>query len=329
MSPGHRVRQLGQYALVVWVALTLNFALPHLAPGDPLDYLVTGEAGNQASMAPQELGRLRAEYGVEGGILDQYGRYWLGLAGGDLGTSVRFSQPVATLLAERLPWTLLLVVTGVVASTVAGVLLGVVAAWRRGGRLDVGLLTGVLAVDALPAFLVALGLVAVFSVELGWLPSFGAVAGTGAGSLLEAGRRLVLPGASMALATLGPAFLLTRGSMLAALDSGFVHMAEAKGASPRRVLFAHALRNSLLPVTTNLGLRLGSAVSGVVVIETVFAYPGLGRLVYDAVLARDYPLLQGAFVLTTLAVIAANLAVDLAYPLLDPRARKPAPGGSR
>lgn len=321
----------GQYALVLWVAFTLNFALPHLAPGDPLDYLVAGEAGNQARLDPAQTERLRATYGVEGSTLAQYGRYWAALARGDLGTSVRFSQPVRTLLADRLPWTLVLVIGGVAASTVVGVVLGALGAWRRGGRTDAGLLVGVLAADALPAFLVALGLVAVFSVELGWLPSFGAVAigAPGIGDLGESGRRLVLPVVSMTLATLGPAFLLTRGSMIGVLDDGFVRMAEAKGASTPRVFFRHALRNALLPVTTNLALRLGVAMSGAVVIETVFAYPGVGRLIYEAVLARDYPLLQGAFVLTTLGVVTANVLADLAYPLVDPRARPVHAGAGR
>jgi len=314
---------VAQYGLVVWVALTVNFLLPHLAPGDPLDYLAAGEAGNRTQLTPAEEHRLRAEYGVEHGVARQYLDYWEGIARGELGTSVRFSRPVAELLGERVPWTLLLVVTGVAASTALGALGGAVAAWRRGSRLDVGLLVAVLAVDALPAFLLALGLVAVFSVELGWLPSFGAVdpGAGGFGALADAGRRLVLPAASMALATVGPAFLLTRGSMVGVLGAGFVRMAEAKGASAGRVFLRHAARNALLPVTTNLALRLGAAFSGAVVIETVFAYPGVGRLVYEAVLARDYPLLQGAFLLTTVAVVTANLVADLLYPFLDPRAR--------
>jgi len=312
-----------QYALVVWVALTVNFLLPHLAPGDPIDYLAAGEAGNRTQLSPEQERALRAEYGVDDSLVRQYLAYWEGFVHGELGTSVRFSRPVTDLLAERVPWTLLLVVTGVALSTAVGALAGAVAAWRRGSRLDIGLLVAVLAVDALPAFLLALGLVAVFSVELGWLPSFGAVdpGTTGFGDLADVGRRLVLPVGSITLATLGPAFLLTRGSMMGVLGAGFVRMAEAKGASSRRVFLRHAARNALLPVTTNLALRVGAALSGAVVIETVFAYPGVGRLIYEAVLARDYPLLQGAFLLTTVAVVAANFVADLLYPLLDPRAR--------
>lgn len=310
--------RLGQYALVLWVALTLNFALPHLAPGGPLDYLV-----DEAEMlSPEQREHLLSLYGLDRSTAEQYFSYWGQVARGDLGTSTRFNRPVTDLLADHLPWTLLLLGTGLAASTLLGGAAGAVAAHRRGSRTDIGLLVGVIALDALPGFLVALGLVAVFSVELGWLPSFGARAlGGGPLELADIGRRLILPAAALTLATVGPPFLLVRGAMVSLAQSGFVRMAEAKGASPLRILFRHLLRNSLLPVTSNLAVRVGAALGGAMVIETVFAYPGVGRLVYEAVLARDYPLLRGAFLLSVVGVIAANLLADLLYPQLDPRVR--------
>lgn len=312
-------RKLAQYALVAWVAVTLNFALPHLAPGNPLDYLV----GEATRMTPDQEQELLRQFGLEQSIAQQYRSYWGDILSADLGTSVRFSAPVTGLLAEHVPWTVLLMATGLAFSTLLGGLAGVFAALRRGGRVDIGLLIGVIALDAMPGFLVALALVAVFSVELGWLPSFGAMAigGDGAADMADVARRLVLPASALTLATLGSSFLLVRGSMISLLDAGFVRMAHAKGLSPQRVVFGHMLRNALLPVTTNLAMRVGVVLSGAVVIETVFAYPGIGRLVYEAVLARDYPLLRGAFLLSTIGVIAANLAADLVYPLLDPRSR--------
>ncbi|MGH3665873.1 MAG: ABC transporter permease [Egibacteraceae bacterium] len=317
--------RIGQYALVLWVATTLNFLLPHLAPGDPIEYLFAGET---VALDQKALATLRGQYGLDGSLAEQYVAQWRDLVRGDLGTSVLHNRPVAAVVADRVPWTLALVGVAAFASTLIGTLAGVAAAWRRGSRRDVGAVSAMLAVDALPSFWIGMILIAVFAVELGWFPSFGAVAvgSGGAGAAwLEVARRLVLPATTIALATVGGAFLLARAAMLATVDEPYVLMAEAKGVSRRGVVYRHALRNALLPIYTHLGLEVGALLSGAVVVETVFAYPGLGRLIYDAVIARDYPLLQGAFLLTTVGVVAANLAVDLTYPLLDPRSRAPRP----
>lgn len=314
-------RRWGQYALVLWVALTLNFLLPRLAPGDPMDYLL----GESAQLSASDLQRLRAEYGLEGSFLEQYADYWMRLASAELGTSVRFGEPVARVLTDRIPWTVLLVGVGTLTSALLATLAGAVAAWRRGGGRDVGLVTGVLALDAMPGFWIGMLLISVFAVELGLLPSFGAVPLRASSRLewvLEVARRLVLPVSTLVLATLGGTFLLARAAMLSTLDEGYVRMARAKGAPERRVLVRHALRTALLPIYTNVALSLGALLSGAVVVETVFAYPGVGRLLFEGVLARDYPLLQGAFVLVTLGVVAANIVADLTYPLLDPRVRR-------
>lgn len=321
------MRRLGQCLLVVWAASTINFALPHLAGGDPLDYLFAGEAAN--TLSDQSRSRLAAEYGIDGSLLEQYGRYWNQLADGDLGTSLRYARPVTEVLGDRLGWTLALVGIGGALSAAIGVGLGVAASRRRGRRGDVGLVSGVLAVDAMPGFWIAMVLIAVFSVELGWLPSFGAVplaADGGLAWLVEVGRRLVLPVATLVLATVGGTFLVARASMLATLGAPYIVMAEAKGVPPRRVAYHHALRNAMLPVTTHVMVEFGLLLSGAVVVESVFNYPGLGRLIYEAVIERDYPLLRGAFLLLTLGVVVANLAADLLYPRLDPRIRRSAVG---
>jgi peptide/nickel transport system permease protein len=314
----------GQYVLVLWAAATLNFLLPHLAPGDPINYRFGGGAG---ALTQDQRAELRAEFGLDGSLAEQYGAYWSGLASGDLGRSVSTSRPVAAVLAEKTPWTLLLVGVASAVSAVLGITAGVAAAWRRGRRTDTSLVGGLMLADAMPGFWVAMLLVAVFSVELGWLPSFGATSLTATGGLAAVAavaEHLVLPVATIVIATVGSTFLLVRGAMLATLSEPYVAMAKAKGAPPRRVALRHALRNALLPLVTNLTLSLGVVLSGAVVVETVFAYPGLGRLIYEAVLARDYPLLQGAFLLTTVGVVGANLVADLVYPLLDPRVRRQA-----
>lgn len=313
-------RRWGQYALVLWAALTLNFLLPRFAPGDPIDYVL----GEQVQLSADELERLRATYGLDGSLAEQYLDYWARLAQGELGVSVRFGEPVAHVLAQRVPWTLLLVGLGTALSTSLAALAGAAAAWRRGGRREVGFVVGLLTLDAMPGFWIGMLLISAFAVELGWLPSFGAAPLVTSGPLewiAGVARRLVLPVATLVLATLGGTFLLARGAMIDTLEEGYVRMARAKGASERRVLVRHALRNALLPLYTTVTLSLGVLVSGAVVVETVFGYPGVGRLLYEGVLARDYPLLQGAFVLVTVGVVGANLLADLTYPLVDPRVR--------
>ncbi len=320
--------RIGQYALVLWVAATLNFALPHLAPGDPVSYLYVGPL---QGLSPEQLTEIRAGYGLDRPILQQYVEFWGGLLSGDLGISVQHNRPVADLLFERLPWTLALVGLGILGATVIGTMLGAFAAWRRAaGRRDTGLVTGVLAVDSMPSFWIGMMFIAVFAVQLGWLPSFGAteITATGLAAIGEVLQRLILPVATLTLVNVGVIFLLSRAAMVSVLDEPFVRLATAKGLQPRRVAIRHALRNALLPVFTNVTLSVGQLLSGAVVVETVFAYPGLGRLIYEAVLARDYPLLQGAFLLFTIGVIVANLLADLTYPLLDPRVRRARPAAA-
>jgi peptide/nickel transport system permease protein len=315
-------RRVGQYVLVVWAAATLNFALPHLAPGDPVVYVYGGDAQN---LSPENLQRLRVTFGLDRSLPEQYIAFWTGLLRGDLGLSVQHNRPVVDVLLEYLPWTLALVGTATVLTAVLGTLLGAWAAWRRerrgGGAAPVA---GVLALDAMPGFWIAMILVAVFAVQLGWFPSYGAASLTGEGAvwLGEVLARMVLPVTTLVLAGLGTFFLLARASMASVLDEPFIQFARATGLSERRIALAHGMRTTLLPVVTNLALTAGTLLSGAVVVETVFAYPGLGKLIFDAVTARDYPLLQGAFLLTTLGVVVANIIADLAYPVLDPRVRR-------
>lgn len=314
--------RLVQYLLVLWVAATINFALPYLAPGDPVDYLYVGPI---QGLTEEQLSQIRTSYGLDRPILEQYAGFWTGLTRGDLGTSVAHNRPVVDLLLERLPWTLALIGLGILGATVLGTMLGALAAWWRGRRRDIVLVAGVLAVDSMPSFWIGMMLIAVFAVQLGWFPSFGAteITASGTAAIGELLRRLVLPVLTITLAIFGSIFLLARAAMISVLDEPFVRLTRAKGLPERRIALRHALRNALLPVFTNVTVMVGTLLSSLVVVETVFAYPGLGRLVYEAVTARDYPLLQGAFLLITIGVIALNLLTDLTYPLLDPRVRRP------
>ncbi|CKH73370.1 ABC transporter permease [Mycolicibacterium smegmatis] len=320
------LRRVWQYALVLWAAVTLNFALPHLAPGDPVVYLY---GGADQSLDPALLDEIRTSYGLDRPILDQYVSFWAGLLRGDLGLSVQHNRPVIDVLADKLPWTLALVGLATLLAFVIGALLGTWVAWRRGTAKETGTVTTVLAFDSMPGFWIGMILIAIFSVSLGWFPSYGAttITATGADRLTEVVSRMVLPLATLTIASVGAFFMMTRASMSSVLDESFVRLARAKGLGEIRIAVGHALRNAMLPVYTTLTLTLGAMLSGAVVVETVFAYPGLGKLIFDAVTARDYPLLQGAFLLATVGIVAANLVADLTYPWLDPRVRRgrPAP----
>lgn len=314
--------RLGQYALVLALALTVNFAIPRLAPGDPLEGIV-GESG---SLLPPETQREIVErVGLDKPILVQFGRYLGDLAQGDLGYSYNKGRSVSDAIGERIPYTLLLLAPAALASAAIGMMLGVRAAWRRGTRTDVGLVATALGLEALPGFFLGTLLLVVFAVRIELFPVLSTfppdLSLLTVDGLRGAAWRLALPFATLTLTGLGPYFLLTRSSMLGTLGEDYVLMARAKGCPVKRVVYRHALRPALLPLVTLFGVSLGFILGGSVVIETVFTYPGLGRLTYDAVLARDFPMLQGAFLVFTVAVIGANFLADLTYPFLDPRLR--------
>ena len=316
-------KKLMSYLLVLLVALSINFFLPRLAPGDPLQYVLGEDVVRE--LTPEQRLKVEQELGLNGSLWQQYIGFITGVFRLDLGSSVKYGEPVIEVLAERLPWTVLLVTPALVLSALIGVAVGAFAAWNRGKKRDLVSLAGMLALESMPGFWIGMVLIAVFSVQLGWLPSFGAVSMVQTGGalsyLLDVLSHLVLPVITITLATVGGNFLLTRSSMLDTLGQDYVMMAEAKGVGKRSMIFRHALRNALLPVYTHVTMSLGMLVSGAVVVETVFSYPGLGSLLYESVNARDFPLMQGAFLLITVGVIAANLLADLTYPLVDPRAR--------
>lgn len=314
-------RIVWQYGLVVAAAVLLNFALPRLAPGGPIEYLVPPADGPVTEVERQEI---LERFDLDGSTGQQFVTYLGNLASGDLGKSIRDARPVTEAIGDRAAWSLLLVGTAVVISSALGVFLGFAAGWRRGSRRDVGILTTVLSVDALPAFFVGLMLLLVFSVKLGWFPVYGAVSPedvTGLALVGDIAKRLVLPGTTLMLVGLGSVFVVARSAMISETGEDYVFMARAKGLDEKAVR-RHARRNALLPVSTVSLLGFSTLVGAATVVETVFAYPGLGSLGFSAVRARDYPLLQGVFLLFALVAIAVNLVNDLLYPLLDPRVRR-------
>ena len=229
------------------------------------------------------------------------------------------------MLVERLPWTILLTGSALLLSTLFGVIVGALAGWRRNHFLDHAAVSVSIFLDSVPTFWLGMMLVALFAVQWPLFPVFGALTPwsnlTGWAYVSDVAKHLVLPTVTLTLASLSGTFLVMRYSLLAELGEDYIRTARAKGVAERRVLYKHALRNASMPVFTVFMLNLGTLVGGAVVIETVFAYPGLGRMLFEAASNRDYPLLQGAFLLITLSILVSNVLADLVYPLLDPRVR--------
>ena len=315
--------RIAQYALVVLIALSLNFAIPRLAPGSPIDYLVPSE--QVTTVTPEQRERILAQFGLERPLAEQYWSYLSGIVQGDLGLSTQQGRPVVDMLLERLPWTLVLVGGAITLSVIVGAGAGFLAAARRGGRMEVGGLAFFMFLDSMPPFWIGMLLLVLFSGYLKLLPVFGALPLTNAtggfGFTLEVAERLVLPLLTLTLVRAGWLFLVARSSLAGELSEDYILMAEAKGLSRRKVVLGHGVRNALLPLVTAVAVEAGTVVGGATVVETVFSYPGLGRLIYESVLNRDYPVLQGAFLLLALGVIATNLLADLLYPIIDPRTR--------
>ena len=311
-----------QYLFVIVVAISLNFFLPRMMPGNPLALLAGVDVG---LMTPEDRAKVMAEAGLDRPLAEQYVSYWGDLLQGDFGYSYRQKQPIADLVLARLPWSLFLVGSSLVIAAVVGIAAGAYSAWKRAGVQDVGLLWSMITINSMPSFWLGMLLIAVVSVRLGWLPSFGAetpAAGyEGLDRVIDIGRHAILPVLTLTVLTIPAVYLTMRYTMLSVLGSDFIRTARAKGAGETRVLFAHAMRNSMAPVVTILALRLGFAFGGTVIIETVYSYPGLGRLIFEAVGGRDFPVMQAGFLLITIAVLAFNLLADIIYPFLDPRTK--------
>jgi len=317
-------RRLAAYLVTVFVLVTINFFLPRSLPGDPLDALFD-TSGTDYVQDDELRAELAAYYGLDRPLPVQYVDYLTALARGDLGTSVRYNVPAADLIGERLPWTLLLVGAGLTLAVVVGMAAGVHSGWRRGGRSDRGLLVLFLGVGQFPAFFLASIALFVFAVHLGWAPLAGARTpfAPDEGLVIQAidiGHHLMLPAAVMALSLVTDYYLVMRASIVGELGADYLVGGRVKGLRERRLKYRYAARNALLPTVSLVAARAGVAMSGLTIfIETVFGYPGIGRLVFDAVSFRDYPVLQACFLVLGVLTVTANFVADLVYGRLDPR----------
>jgi ABC-type dipeptide/oligopeptide/nickel transport system permease component len=289
----------------LWLILTMVFLLAHIVPGDPVAQML-GEGARA-----DDLTQLRHALGLDLPLPVQYGRYLTGVAHGNLGESFRFQQPVLKVVAEHYPATLELAVVALLICALIGIPAGVLAAHKRGERTDHAVAVLTLFGLSVPNFALGPVLILLFSVVLGWLP----VSGRGGVS------HLILPAFTLGAALAAILTRMVRTSVIEELSADYVRTARSKGVSESGVLFRHALRNALIPILTILGLQFGTLLAGTIVTESIFSWPGIGRLAVQAIGARDYPLLQGCILLIAVSYVFVNLLTDLLYALVDPRVR--------
>lgn len=311
------------FFISLWLILTVNFLLPRWLPGDPLSGLI--DPSSSAYVFDDDTrSELEAYYGLDRPLLSQYADYLSGIWAGDMGYSIRLHQPVNQLIRDHLPWTLLLTLTSLSLAALMALILGSEAAWHRGRLPDRLLVALSVMLSNAPVFFSGMLLLLFFGVVLGWLPlaggrtPFASYANPWA-EVRDYGEHLILPALTLTLALLGVQALLIRNSMVGVLGEDYMLVARAKGLSKTRLKWHHALRNALLPFVHHLAAHAGFAFTGALFIETLFSYPGLGKLIFESVVARDYPVIQGIFVIVSVCVICANALADLLSRFIDPR----------
>jgi peptide/nickel transport system permease protein len=289
----------------LWLILTMVFLLIHIVPGDPVLQML----GQDARV--EDIVQLRHSLGLDQSLGVQYAKYLEGLARGDWGRSMRFSAPVRPIVLERFPATIELSLAALAVCIAIAIPAGVFCARHRGSRADRATSFLTLLGLSVPNFALGPVLILIFSVEIGWLPV------SGRGTLTQ----LILPAVTLGAALAAILTRMVRGSMIEELSSDYVRTARAKGISETSVLFRHAFPNALIPIITIVGLQFGSLLAGTIVTESIFSWPGIGRLAVQAITARDYPLLQGCILVIALSYVGVNLLTDLVYAVVDPRVR--------
>ena len=316
------VRRLLQAIPLLFGIATITFVFVHLAPGDPMDMYL--EERSRREMDPQVLELLRHKYGLDQPLPVQYVKWMGNLAHGDLGESFRYRRPVSSLIAERIPYTLQLSALAILFDVLLGVALGIIAAVRQYSMVDKTVTIGSLIIYSIPGFWLALMLVLIFSVNLGWLPtsqtrSLDYDLLTGSQKLLDRVWHLVLPVFVLGVGSAAGTARFMRNRLLEVLSEEYVLAARARGLRERAVILRHAVRNALIPIVTRLGLALPFLLGGAVLIERVFAWPGMGLLAVEAIGARDYPIILATSMIAAVLVVLGNLLADVTYAVIDPR----------
>lgn len=303
-----------RYLLALFLIASMNFAIPRLLPGDPLTNLL----GEDVILTDSSVQELRQKMGLDRPWSSQYLEYWKSLLWLDLGYSFHLHRPVSELIFDRVKWTLLLAVPPLILGAILGTILGAFAGWRKSSRSQRIQTALFLAVYCTPPYLLSLVVLYLLAFQLGLFPLKGFYS---TGSIQDIAHHLFLPALMMTVFALSRNYMIMRGSVLQEKSSHYAAFARAKGLYDREILFRHVFKNALLPIITLLALDFGFILSGALFIEIVFSMNGMGTLIYDALLSRDYPVLQGSFLIITIMVVFANLLADLIYSRLDPRVR--------
>ncbi len=317
-------RRLGLFVLTLWAALTVNFVIPRVMPGNEAQAVL----GTMRNVNPAALHALELQFGVNvhQNVLVAYFHYLANCLTGQFGVTVQ-NVPVMSEITSKLPWTLGLVGVTTVLAFVIGTFVGVISAWRRGGRIDAVLPPSLFILSAIPVFFVGLLLIYVFAIKLNWLPlgsnyTIGATPSFSPSFIWDVLKHALLPAISLTVVTAGLWVYSMRNNMITTIEEDYVKMGRAKGLPSRRVMFDYAARNAILPNLTGFAMQLGYVLGGAIVIEYLFSYPGLGYLFFTASTDHDLPLMQGLFLFYTLAVLVCVLLADIATALLDPRTRE-------
>ena len=321
MSKGIIAKKLFYALITILIVLIFNYILFRVLPGDPLAMMMRNPRAT-----PEQIEAVKQLYGLDQAWYIQFLTYFKHLFQGNLGTSFIYKSPVTDVISTRIMPTVLMVGLAEVIAILVGILFGVIAAWKRGTKIDVGTLGFSLVTYSVPTFWLGMIMVVLFCVQLRWFPTSGML--TPGKTFLTTGakisdllRHLVLPVLTMSLVLIGEYALTMRNTLIDVLSEDYITTARAKGFRERYILMKHALPNAMLPMITIIAINIGFVVAGAIQIETIFSWPGLGRLMYEALGARDYPLLQGIFLLTTISVVLANVLADISYSYIDPRVK--------
>lgn len=318
VSIAYATRKITGLLLTIFLVLTFNFYLFRVVPGNPFALLFRG-----AGLSANAVRSLNAQFGLDQPLWIQYVVYLRNTLTGNLGLSFQTRAPVIDLIIPALINTAILLSAASIISIILGILIGILTAWRRGSKFDVGASATTLVLYSMPTFWLALVLLVIgviyFKLPVAGMRSFSGVAPGIIGQLVDLARHMVLPLLTLVLGLVGQYVLVMKGALLDVFTEDFMITAKAKGISDRKLLWDHGFRNAVLPMVALVALNLGLSIGGAVQTETVFSWPGMGLLIYHAILARDYPVLQGSFLVVTVTIIIANFVADMLYPILDPR----------
>ncbi|NOU67902.1 ABC transporter permease subunit [Paenibacillus sp. LMG 31461] len=315
------------YLLVLVFVLMLNFWLPRLLPGGPVEYITGGGEEGVVFLTEAQKAAMLEYYHLNDSVGVQFIKYVQGIFTFDFGLSINYKAPVYTIILERLPWTIGIVGISSLFSIIIGLLAGLFSAWRYPGKSDRGMFLSMLSLSTIPEFVIGMVLLILMAVKLKWLPLSGAQTAFLRSDLwmdhaVDIARHAVMPALTLTIGSIAGIYLLLRNEAIRVRNEPYIEFASAKGIGSRGIILRHIARNAALPLVTLIIIRIGALLAGSILVETVFAYPGVGKLLQEAILGRDYPLLHGLFLMMTLFVLLLNFIADFLYPFLDPRIRK-------